>query len=256
VAVRVEAWVTRRGGDVDDLLLRHLELEPAERAEEAGQPGAGGVDGRIGLEDGAIFQTHHARRLRRLRQTDAELAALADEGPCRGGHRAARQQRAALRLVERPRHVRSLHLRHPRRQVGGGPALDRDAEPFEGRERVRLEPVVAMREPDDAGPHEEALAKGILERAPLLQGVALPARIELVRSVRRARDARLVPGRRERVSGPVLVDQRDRCAPATQPERRPGPEHARPDDNGLHGPDRNCDLAHAATPAGAVTAET
>ena len=60
----------------------------------------------------------------------------------------------------------------------------RDAEPLQDREGFGLEAVVAVREPQDAGAHEER----DVEREPLLEGAALPGRVVRVRAVRGARD--------------------------------------------------------------------
>ena len=61
----------------------------------------------------------------------------------------------------------------------------RDPEPLEDREGFALEAIVAVREPEHAGAHEER----DIERQPLLQGAALPRRVVRVRAVGGARDA-------------------------------------------------------------------
>ena len=96
--------------------------------------------------------------------------------------------------------------------------------------RSSLEPVVTPRQPEDAGPDEQAR----IELQPLLERSALPCRVVLVGRRGGARRPRLVTGAGERVAGPVLVDQRDRRAAAAKPARGPRPEDAGADDDDVH----------------------
>ena len=142
-------------------------------------------------------------------------------------HRASRHEDRGLRLVKHPADAVRRDLRPAPRELVHRQPLGRDAKAGQGRERLALEAVGGVREPGHAALHHQAFVRGLLELPPLRQRPALPARVELVRSVGRSRDARVTARGGQRRARRVLVHERD-IGPATaQPERRPGPHHPR-----------------------------
>ena len=62
---------------------------------------------------------------------------------------------------------------------------------------------IASSQPQDAGPDEKLWVK----LQPLLERPALPERVMVIRAASGPRDARLVPGARQRIPRPVLLDR-------------------------------------------------
>ena len=109
-------------------------------------------------------------------EADADEAALLDEGARGGIDAPSRQQNAALRLEQPPGQAACRQLRPAFGHRVGRQSLDRDGMTLERLGRSSLEPVVTPREPEDAGPHEQAR----IELQPLLEGSALPRRVMVV----------------------------------------------------------------------------
>ena len=123
-----------------------------------------------------------------------------------------------------------------RRSCGNADAGER----LQGRARPR---VLFVRHPEHARLVEERRASAARgERLPLLERSPGPARVELVRSVAHAQDARLSARAGAAAGGTVGVDERDRLPCALEVPRRPGPEDAGSDDGRV--------VDHAARPRG------
>src|SRR6185369_13930231 len=73
-----------------------------------------------------------------------------------------------------------------------------------------------------------------LEVAPLAEGPPLPARVERVRAMAAAGDARLVARRPDPVPGAEPVHERDLVPAPAQPQRGPRADDPGPDDDGPH----------------------
>src|SRR5947207_12246243 len=71
------------------------------------------------------------------------------------------------------------------------------------------------------------------ELAPARKRARGPARVDFVRAVARAHDARLAAGACAAVGRAVCVEQRDRLPRALHRQRRPRAEDARADDDGV-----------------------
>ena len=166
-----------------------------------------------------------------LHPRELEPPAVPGERPGHGGHPVPCQQEARLRLVRGEREVIGRDLRPAVGKIGRRQPSHRDAERRQCRDRVRLEPVLPMGEPEHPGLDVEALAHLRLERLPGRAGLARPARVERVGPVRRPQDAGLVAGGRARVAGPERIDERRRPARPARAEGGPGAHRPRPDDD-------------------------
>src|SRR5207247_1551329 len=80
------------------------------------------------------------------------------------------------------------------------------------------------RQRDLAGLEEESLAPLGLSGSPAIEGFEDPARVDFALAVPGSNLARLAAGRRTRIAGAVLIDDRDREAHLAQVETRPPAE--------------------------------
>ena len=139
----------------------------------------------------------------------------------------ARHERPALGFVQGPGQALTRDLRPACLELLGRDALERHAFRRQRLCRAGLVAVFPGREPERAGGQHEGHAPGLAVGQPRLACAARPARVEAVRAVRGADDARLVAARGPRVPGAERVKQRDRPAAAGPGVvRRPGAHRA------------------------------
>ena len=218
-------------------------MAPSDLREEVGQPRAAREHEGVGLEAAAVVERDAIEGSARCgggrrHAGGDDLAALALERLDGGDHRGAGEQGAAFGLEQGPGDAGRVHDRHARRELVPRPPLDRDAQRLERGQRLGLERLGIVGEPDHAGFDEQLLARFTLQLAPLAEGLALPDRVVAVGPVAAPGDPRDVAGRAQLVARPVAVDERDLVAGASQPAGGPRPHDPGPDDDHAHRADR------------------
>src|SRR5690348_735379 len=101
----------------------------------------------------------------------------------------------------------------------------RHAAALQCRRRFLQPRIILSSHPQDARFEEERLLRGRRKLLPLLQRPLRPSRVQLIRPVAHANNARLAAGTCPRVPRPIRFYQRDALAAFRQMPRRPRPKH-------------------------------